>query len=256
MNTQKDARNAVQIAEALSARYGDFNHYNLSDPLSELLFIICSTKTDEANYRASFASLIETFPNNNCLAAASIEEIAQAIKIGGLSMQKAKAIRGILDRIKEEFGAVTLEPLRTWVDKDIEHFLLSLPSVGKKVARCVMMYSLGREVFPVDTHCWRIARRIGWVRRTYTDGRCSPKDMDRLQDKLPPSLRYSLHVNFVSLGREICVAGLPRCEECPISQWCRKIGVKRTRLGNLKESNAGMRVVRIISPRARQLANE
>ena len=146
------------VAAALHKRYRDFNHYNLKEPLDELLFIICSTKTSEASYRSTFRSLKETFPTHLRIAEAPAEYIARPIVSGGLSNQKAKAIRDLFDVIVAKFGEPTLEPLRKMSDKDAEAFLLSLPGVGKKVARCVMMYSLDRQVFPVDTHCWRIAR--------------------------------------------------------------------------------------------------
>ena len=215
------------IAAALKKRYHDFNHYNRKDPLDELLFIICSTKTGEASYRSTFRSLKETFPTHLHIAEAPAEYIARPIVSGGLSNQKAKAIRDLLDIIVVEFGEPTLKPLRKMSDEDAEAFLLSLPGVGKKVARCVLMYSLGRHVFPVDTHCWRIARRLGWVRPTQKDKHCAPRDMDRLQSKIPPELRYSLHVNMISLGREICTPTAPRCDGCLISDCCPKIGVPR-----------------------------
>ena len=217
------------VAAALKIRYHDFSHYNLKNPLDELLFIICSTKTGEASYRSTFRSLKETFPTHLHIAEAPAEYIARPIVSGGLSNQKAKAIRDLLDVIVAKFGEPTLKPLRKMSNEDAEAFLLSLPGVGKKVARCVLMYSLGRQVFPVDTHCWRIARRLGWVRPTQKDKHCAPRDMDRLQSRIPPELRYSLHVNMISLGREICTPTAPRCDQCPISVWCPKIGVPRIR---------------------------
>lgn len=217
------------VAAALKKRYRDFNHYNLKDPLDELLFIICSTKTGEASYRSTFRSLKDAFPTHLRIAEAPAEYIARPIVSGGLSNQKAKTIRNLFDVIGAKFGEPTLKPLRKMSDKDVEAFLLTLPGVGKKVARCVLMYSLGRQVFPVDTHCWRIARRLGWVRPTQKDRHCAPRDMDRLQSKIPPELRYSLHVNMISLGREICTPTTPQCDECPIAAWCPKIGVPRIR---------------------------
>ena len=205
----------------------DFNHYNLKEPLDELPLIICSTKAGEASYRSTFRPLKETFPTHLRIAEAPAEYIARPIVSGGLSNQKAKAIRELLDVIVEEFGEPTLKSLHGLSDEDAEAFLLSLPGVGKKVARCVLMYSLGRQVFPVDTHCWRIAKRLGWVRTTQKDRHCAPRDMDRLQSKVPPELRYSLHVNMISLGREICTPTIPRCDECPISVLCPKIGVPK-----------------------------
>ena len=213
-----------EVAAALAARYADFDHYNLTDPLDELLFIICSTKTAETSYRATFDKLKEAFPTPCALAEAPAEYIAKPIASGGLSGTKSRSIRALLDAITARFGAPTLEPLRNMSDRDAEAFLTALPNVGKKVARCVLMYALGRQVFPVDTHCWRIARRLGWVRRTQKDGHCAPRDADRLQARIPPELRFSLHVNLISLGREICTARKPNCAACPIDPWCPRIG--------------------------------
>ncbi|HUW25506.1 MAG TPA: hypothetical protein VMW07_03150 [Gallionella sp.] len=216
------------VAAALKKRYHDFNHYNLKNPLDELLFIMCSTKTAEASYRSTFRALKETFPTHLHIAEAPAEYIARPIASGGLSNQKARAIRNLLDIIVAQFGEPSLKALRAMSDENAEAFLLSLPGVGGKTARCVLMYSLDRRVFPVDTHCWRIARRLGWFRPTQKDKHCAPRDTDRLQSRIPPELRHSLHVNMVSLGREICIPTIPRCDECPILAWCRKIGVPRS----------------------------
>ena len=229
MASQKYPLSVIDVVAALKNRYHDFNHYNLKDPLDELLFIICSTKTGESSYRSTYRLLKEAFPTHLRIAEAPAEYIARPIVRGGLSNQKAKQIRNLLDIVMAKFGEPTLKPLRKMSDKDAEAFLLSLPGVGKKVARCVLMYSLGRQVFPVDTHCWRIARRLGWVRPTQKDKHCAPRDMDRLQSKIPPALRYSLHVNMISLGREICTPSAPHCDECPISAWCHRIGVPRVK---------------------------
>lgn len=224
-SSRKYPGHVFEIASKLKSRYRDFDHYNLKDPLDELLFIICSTKTEEASYRKCFRALKESFPTHLKIAEASAEYIAHTIAMGGLSNQKANAIHNLLDIVVARFGEPNLEPLRDMGDKDAEAFLLSLPGVGKKIARCVLMYSLDRQVFPVDTHCWRIARRLGWVRPTQKNQHCSSRDMDRLQSKIPPELRFSLHVNMVSLGREICVAAMPKCEICLIAEQCRKVGV-------------------------------
>lgn len=169
MVSPKYPLSVFDIAAALKKRCHDFNHHNLKDPLDELLLIICSTKTGEASYRSTFRSLKEAFPTHLRIAEAPAEYIARPIVSGGLSNQKAKAICELLDVIVAKFGDPTLEPLRKMSDEDAKIFLLSLPGVGKKVARCVLMYSLGRQAFPVDTHCWRIAKRLGWVSPTQKD---------------------------------------------------------------------------------------
>jgi endonuclease III len=214
-----------KVSEALSAAYGDFAHHNKSDPFDELLFIICSTRTSESGYRETYDNLKVRFPTRASLAVASVKQIERAILSGGLAKQKSRAIRKISDIIIDRFGKLTLAPLKRFSDCQAEEFLRALPSVGPKVARCVMMYSLGRKVFPVDTHCWRISRRLGWVRPTRSDGHCAPWDMDRLQGKVPPEYRFSLHVNFVSHGRMVCTPSSPGCGDCVIARHCRRVGV-------------------------------
>lgn len=213
--------NVEVIDRLLSARYGDYAHANKSNPLSELLFIICSLQTNEDLYRATYAQLRARFPSFHMLSKAGENEIADAITLGGLARQKAHVIRNILSRLVLDFGAPTLAPLRAMNDAQCEEYLLSLAGVGKKTARCVMMYSLRRSVFPVDSNCWRISRRIGWVRATRPDKSCSPKDMERVQAGIPKQHRFTLHVNLVSLGRNLCLSTGPICNSCCIRNFCR-----------------------------------
>ncbi len=216
----------IRVASALSQTYDDFNHNNKSNPLNELLFVICSRKTNRPNYMATYLSLKRRFPRFEFLANASQEEIRVAIAKGGLSNQRARAIRETMEIIVSRFGNASLAPLKELSDGECEEFLTSLPWVGKKTARCVMMYSLARQVFPVDTHCWRVCRRLGWVRKERSAHSCTSKDMDKLQEIIPAKLRHSLHVNMVSLGRDVCTAGHPSCHKCPIEDCCGKVGVK------------------------------
>ncbi len=214
------------VARLLSERYGDHAHGNKMNPLRELLFIICSVQTNEDLYQSTYASLRARFPSFRQLSVASEDDIASTIARGGLAWQKARAIRRILSRLDSDFGAPTLAPLLSMSDAECEQYLGSLPGVGKKTMRCVMMYSLGRNVFPVDSNCWRICRRLGWVRPTRPDKSCSNRDMDRIQGGIEPSIRYSLHVNFVSHGRVVCLPNEPKCKECCIRQICRRVGVR------------------------------
>ena len=224
------AKHAREIAARLTAVYHDFDHHNLrDDPLGELLFILGSVRTHASGYRATYKSLRAAFPTDDGLATATLAELAKAFHSGGRGAIKAQAIRLACDGIIARFGSLNLEGLRGMVDADCEAFLTSLPYVGKKVARCVMMYSLNRQVFPVDLHCWRISQRLGWVRPTRPDGTCSQRDMDRLQAKISPELRFSLHVNMVSHGRAICTATVPKCRACCLSDFCPKINVHLSR---------------------------
>lgn len=214
------------VAKILAAQYKNPRHFNKDNPFWELLFIICSIRTGEHQYIASFSRLRKAFPQPTDLLSASHEQIASLIGEAGLSFQKADCILGCVKEIQHRFGSVTLAPLARMPDNECEEYLTSFPRVGLKAARCVMMYSLDRKVFPVDSHCWRICRRMGWVRNTTSDGQPREREMNRLQNKIPPSIRYSLHVNLVAFGREICTARNPNCVSCPIQKACNKVGIK------------------------------
>jgi endonuclease III len=223
--SQRVPQNASEVWRLLKRRYGDFDHYNRANPFDELLFILCSSKTTEGGYRRTFSSLRRAFPTNELLANASAKEIEIAIRQGGLFAKKARAIYKISGTLICTFGRLTLSPLRSLDNDACEAFLTSLPGVGRKTARCVMLYSLGRDVFPVDVHCWRIALRLGWIRRTSKRRVPSPRDEERLQARIPTRLRYSLHVNLLSLGRDICTSRYPKCTSCPLTSLCPKIGL-------------------------------
>ena len=215
----KCAENVLEVAKALKKKYKDFAHYNKKNPLDELIFIICSIKRQEQVYLASYKALKEKFPSHRNLLEAPVEEIIQVLSSAGLQNQKASMIKNVLSSITAEFGQPTLSPLKTMSDSECEAFLTGLPGIGKKVARCVMLYSLGRQVFPVDTNCWRISQRLGWV--TWSNKmNIKSTDMDLLQAKISPAARFSLHVNMVAHGRLICREQEPLCSKCCISKYC------------------------------------
>ena len=134
--------NIISIARALRKRYKDFGHYNRKNPLDELLLILCSVKRGEKVYLRAFKSLKQAFPIFEKLNQASVKELTKRIEWGGLQNQKARSLKKITTAITRRFGKLSLAPLRKMTEEECEEFLCSLPGVGKKVARCVMLYSL------------------------------------------------------------------------------------------------------------------
>ncbi len=218
VNIKKPSIN--NIAAKLKEKYGDFNHHNKKDPLDELIFIICSIKRREHLYLLAFRDLKKAFPSYKKMSEASLARLSGVLAPYGLQNEKALAIKEILRALVEKFGRPTLSPLKKMGDRECEAFLIGLRGVGKKVARCVMMYSLGREVFPVDSNCWRVCHRLGWINWRHKADVISSKDMDLLQARIPVQLRVSLHSNMVSLGRNICTVKNQKCSSCVIKGYC------------------------------------
>lgn len=214
-----------EISRRLKKEYKDFPHNNKKNPLDELVFILCSVKRSEKVYLNAFRTLKREFPKYGMLADSPVREISQVIAWGGLQNQKTMAVKAIIKTLIRKFGKPTLTPLKKMSDEECEQFLSSLPGIGKKVARCVMLYSLERQVFPVDSHCWRIANRLGWNKEICSSKKYTVKDMDFLQELIPSSICFSLHVNMVSHGRKICTPRSPKCKACVITRYCSKIGL-------------------------------
>lgn len=195
---------------------------NHADPVDELVYIILSRKTRESAYQKAYDSLKRAFSCWDDLLEAPASRVTRLIHSSGLSSRKTESLRGALSTLVERFGSCTLEPVRGWSDDEVSDLLCSMPEISRKSACCIMMYSLGREVFPVDTHVGRILARIG----PYAELGLDLDDLDHkklqrvLEDLVPPNLRYSLHVNLVAHGRSACKARNPRCESCSVRKLC------------------------------------
>ena len=202
-------------------KYGQNRHGNVDNPLDELIFIILSDQTEQYSFVKTWAALKARFPIWEDLLDTTTDSIADVIREGGLQNKKARYIKGSLEKIKAVYGDLTLKPLENLGDEEILRFLKSLPGISAKNARCIMMYALERKVFPVDTHVWRICRRLGIAPAV---PKPTAKQQEQLEARIPIDLRYSLHVNLVSHGREICVTYWPKCEQCILADICQSFG--------------------------------
>ncbi|MGQ9697911.1 MAG: endonuclease III domain-containing protein [Armatimonadota bacterium] len=187
-----------------------------ADPLDELILTVLSQKTSDANSRRAFASLKTRFPTWEDAAVASVDELEDAIRPAGLAPQKAPRILGILREIAARERAYSLHRLEQMPTDEAVRYLTSLHGVGLKTAACVLMFSLGRPVLPVDTHVHRVSLRLGLVPR----GSSADQAHHILQRLYPEDERYPVHINMIRHGREVCTARSPRCNACPLLSGC------------------------------------
>lgn len=215
--SSKNAKRAHRITLALHAAYGSPNHANKTDPLDELIFIILSQMTTHPSFNRIFDGL-RRGRSWSAIHRLPLPRLSQLIKNAGLSRQKAPRIKAILSKVRVDFGAYSLDALRTMTDAEAIAYLTQLPGVGVKTAKCVLMYSLRRTVLPVDTHVWRLGTRLGLVDASLGIA----KGEAILEAAIPPSDRYSFHVNALSHGRAVCTALRPRCDTCDVRRWCKQ----------------------------------
>ena len=210
------AKVAKRVTTKLRERYGTPDLGNYDDPVDELFFILLSLRTTEPSYERVFVRFKEWASDWNTLLGKTVTQVADVIGDAGLGRQKAKHVIKIVNRLQAEFGRVTLKPIEARSDVDVLEFLTALPGVGVKTAKCVMLFSMGRQVLPVDAHVARVAKRIGLV-DTSASGRHTHEVLEAV---VPRGSRFDFHVNVVAHGRTVCRARNPKCGECPIKRTC------------------------------------
>ena len=205
-----------EVIKLLEQEYGPHQWQPDSDPIDVLIETILSQNTSDANSGRAFASLKASFDSWEAIALAPAEHIARVIKCGGLSQIKAARIKQVLGQIEREQGRITLDFLKSKTMTEAEDYLMRLPGVGHKTASCVLLFSLGKPSLPVDTHIFRVAKRLGLIDSKAT----IEKAPGLLQRQIPPSKVYRFHVHMIEHGRRICRARQPRCNECALRGIC------------------------------------
>jgi len=187
------------------------------DPLEVLLHTILSQNTNDVLRDRAYDRLRERFPTDEALQRAPVRSIASAIRVSGLHRQKAQRIKRVLRWTCSHFGGLSLQALCQMPTEEAFAALASVNGVGPKTAAVVLLFGCGRDIFPVDTHCHRTVRRLGFV--PWKLGR--EQTFRAMQPLVPKGKALSLHLNLIHLGRTICRAPRPRCCECPLVAECR-----------------------------------
>ena len=204
------------IFNQLDSTYPETDLGNKVNPLDELLYIILSRRTREAQYQEAYRRLRRAYRGWSRVLEADLEDLERLLRPFGLARQKALAIKKLIATVQADMGRVSLAPLQAASDSAAYHYLRSLPGVSNKTAKCVMLYSLGRDVLPVDTHTYRVSRRLGLIPQSVSYDR-SPRVLDK---SVPRPLRRRFHVLSILHGREICRPHAPQCGVCPVADYC------------------------------------
>jgi endonuclease-3 len=216
-----------EIISRLECEYGTRQWHVGEDAMSVLVKTILSQNTADVNSHRAFVSLRETFPDWETVAAADIDELAESIKSGGLAVIKAKRIKFTLQHIQDRNGGFDLDFLAELPLSESKAWLRQLPGVGPKTAGCVLLFGLGRSAFPVDTHIFRLAKRLGII-----DSKVSVDVAhDMLESIFPSSHFYQLHIQMIEHGRQVCHAQRPRCDRCVLADVCPSASMASGRSG-------------------------
>lgn len=186
------------------------------DPFKLLIATILSQNTNDKNSIKAYNNLEnEVGITPSKLMNAEYNKIVNAIRIGGLYKQKAKAIKEISKYLVEKFDGDIMKII-SLPPKQARQILLSLPKIGYKTADVILLFSRNYPFFPVDTHITRISKRLGIV-----SGDAKYEDIRiKWQELLDPKDYMVTHLLLIEFGRKICKARNPMCDKCPIKKYC------------------------------------
>ena len=205
------------VVQNLERAYGvPENKWTDWDVLDMLVAVILSQATSDANSDRTYDALKKRFPTWDAVLRARPQTLVETIRLGGLANQKAAVIRELLKQVKERHGSFDLSFLRGLPAPEAVEYLSSFRGVGPKTAACTLLFACGREVFPLDTHIFRVLRRVGLIPL-----KCSDQFAHEVMNRLvPPGKAYSLHVNLIRHGRRLCRPRDPLCGRCPVVEYC------------------------------------
>lgn len=213
---------AAEIYRRLLAAYSEPTWRPYYQPMDELVLTFLSQNTSDLNSGRAFEALKARYPTWQAVLDASVDELAETIRSGGLAQQKAPRIQKALRRILEERGEFNIDFLADLPVEEAMRWLTSFDGIGHKTASIVLLFCFNKPAFPVDTHVGRVTRRLGLA---------GPKDGEEkikaVWERLtPPEWYYPLHLNLIRHGREVCHARRPACDTCVLNEVCRYEGKK------------------------------
>lgn len=177
-------------------------------PWQLLAAIMLSAQSTDKQVEEALPQLFDRFPDAKDMAEASLDEIEDAIRSIGLYKNKAKNLKRCCEQIINEFGGE--------VPGNIEG-LLCLAGVGRKTATLYLSDAYGIPGVTVDTHVFRISKRLGWA-----IGKNPVQVELELQEVLPEEHWNRINFQLIYHGRTVCTARKAKCGECVLEVWCEK----------------------------------
>ena len=207
---------AGEVRKRLVEHYGQPSWRNPLPAIDELVSTILSQNTNDINRDRAFKALLNRFRSWEAVRDANPEDVIAAIRSAGLANQKGPRIQQVLKQITAEQGELNLDYLREMPLEAARAELLRFKGVGPKTAAIVLLFSLGRPDFPVDTHIYRVTGRLG----LRPQGMSVEAAHEHLAGLFPPDSYEEVHLNVIRHGRQICHARNPQCEACFLSDLC------------------------------------
>lgn len=181
------------------------------DPWRLLVMARLSAQCTDERVNIVSQDLFAALPTPKAMADAPLEQIEGLIKSCGLYRGKAKSIRDASQILCEQYGGRVPDTMED---------LLALPGVGRKIANLILGDVYGKGGIVADTHCMRICGRLGF----YPADKKNPLLTEKVMEEIIPRQDQSAFCHrLVLFGRDVCTARSPKCEDCPLGEYCKYI---------------------------------
>ena len=205
-----------KVISRLLQQYTYESRLGTGDPFKTLIGTILSQNTNSKNRKTAYdrlESLVGVTPKK--LASADVATIRDAIRPAGMYNQRSIRIMEASNHVLKEYNG-DLKAVVELQYLDAREKLMSIPGVGWKTADVVLLFEAGKKVVPVDTHIFRISKRLELVPSN------APYETVRktLEADTPEGMHENVHVLLIRFGREICKAQRPRCSICFLNDLC------------------------------------
>lgn len=207
---------AQEVHRRLLKQYGEPTWRKPLPILDELVSTILSQNTNDTNRDRAFYRLKQRFATWEEVRDADPADVIAVIRSAGLANQKGPRIQNILRQITAERGSLDVDFLKDLPSQEAWDWLKKYKGVGPKTASIVLLFSLGKAAFPVDTHIYRVTGRIG----LRPEKMSNEKAHAFLAEVFPPESYPAVHLNLIRLGREVCHPRLPECQVCVLQSLC------------------------------------
>ena len=207
---------ATRVLELLEKEYPTQPWEPRYDPISEVVVTILSQHTSDVNSERAFKQLMADFGSLEEVAKGDIELIARSINVGGLAKIKAPRIKEALNIIIERRGSLDLDFLKELPLEEAKGWLRQIPGIGPKTAAVILCFALGMPAMAVDTHVYRVAKRLGLIGPKTN----SEQAHEILEQSVEPERIFPFHVGLITHGRRVCKAPRPLCGRCILAYGC------------------------------------
>ena len=200
----------------LEKAYGRIPPLKRSAPVDELIRTVLSQNTSDKNSVPAFHALKRAFRSWDAVLRADRKKVAGIIRHAGLANIKAARIKEVLAEIRRREGRISLAKLGRMSAEEAAGYLESIKGIGPKTTACVLLFSFGKPVMPVDTHIFRVAKRLGLIGNNIAINEAHRA----LTSIVPRDLIYKFHLCIIEHGRRTCKAIRPSCEACVLYDMC------------------------------------